>query len=149
MIQYSNEIHQQCFSFLDKDEAESLCSVLVSKTFAEKSVVMSPGERADSCLFLVKGRFAIQQKTDFVGKTQVVGLLDPGAPIGEAGLLLAKKRESTVIAVEKSEVLELLQSDFLEIKKSNPDLALKIMAWLLDRVSKRLQKNSERLAKIL
>ena len=97
MIQYSTEIHQLCFPFLDKDEAEVLLRVLTRKTFAEKSVAMQPGDVAESCFFLIAGKFAVQQATDFAGKTQVVGLLDPGAPVGEAGVLSQKVRKTTVI----------------------------------------------------
>jgi len=149
MIQYSTEIHQLCFPFLDKDEAEVLLSVLTTKTFAEKSVAMEPGEAAASCYFLVAGKFAVQQATDFAGKTQVVGLLDPGAPVGEAGVLSQKVRKTTVIAVAQCEVLELSQGDFVKLKKDEPELAFKILEWLLDRASRRLQKCSERLAKVL
>jgi len=149
MTEYNSEIHQLCFPFLVKDEAEKLFFFLARKTFAEKSFVMQPGDVAVSCLFLVAGKFAVQQATDFVGKSQVVGLLDPGAPVGEAGLLQQQERVSTVVAVEESEVLELSQADFVQIKKDSPELAFKIMEWMLDRTSRRLQKNSERLAKIL
>lgn len=149
MIEYNPEIHQLCFPFLVKAEAEKIFSFLTRKTFSEKSVVMQPGDVAGCCYFLMAGKFAVQQATDFVGKTQVVGLLDPGAPVGEAGLLPQQERVSTVVAVIESEVLELSQGDFVQIKKDSPELALKIMEWLLDRTSRRLQKNSERLAKIL
>jgi len=149
MIQYSTEIHQLCFPFLSEEEAEILFCLLTRKIFSEKTVVMQPGDVADSCFFLVAGRFAVQQGTDFVGKKQVVGLLDSGAPVGEAGLLPQKVRQSTVIAVAPCEVLELSQGDFVKLKRDEPELAFKLMEWLLDRASRRLHKSSERLAKVL
>jgi len=149
MTEYSADIHKLCFPFLLEEEVKTLFLHLVERTFTEKSEVLSPGTPAESCLFLTTGRIAVQQNTDFVGKVQVVGLLDPGAVFGEAGLLDGRNRQSTVIAIEKSTALELPRQDFRTIRQQSPDIAIKILEWLLAKTTLRLQKNSERLAKVL
>ena len=110
---------------------------------------MHPGEEARHCLFVLRGKLAVQKYTDFAERMQVVGLLDSGSPVGEAGLLDGRQRSSMVIAVENTEVLQLTLDGFQNLREHYPDVAIKILMWLLDKVSLRLQKNSERLAKVL
>jgi CRP-like cAMP-binding protein len=104
---------------------------------------------ADCLYLLTAGKIAVRKRTGFSNRMQVVALLDPGAPIGEGGLLPGGTRGATLTAVAESRLLMLSRQDFDEISATDPDLALKFMKWLLERTSQRLKKSSERLAHIL
>jgi CRP-like cAMP-binding protein len=149
MVEYSDELHKRCFAFLEKAETETLLTVMNSVSYKAGDQVFQKGDPADCLYFLRAGRVAVQGKTGFGDRTQVVALLDPGAPVGEKGLLGGRIRGSTIVAVKDSDFFFLSQESFAILVEEQPDLAIKLLKWLLDRVSLRLEKNSERLVHVL
>jgi CRP-like cAMP-binding protein len=149
MVAYSDEIQERCFAFLDKEEAGILLTSMQRVSFASGTVVFEKGDAADSVYFLYSGKVAVQMKTGFGEKMQVVALLDPGAPVGEKGLLGPRTRGATLVAVKDSELLVLSQEAFDLLVDESPALIIKLLKWLLARVSLRLEKNSERLTLVL
>jgi CRP/FNR family transcriptional regulator, cyclic AMP receptor protein len=108
-----------------------------------------PGDPADAVFFLKSGKVGVQTSTGFEDRMQVVALLDPGAAVGEKGLVTTGSREMTVVAIEDSVLYSLGEGAFTKLEKSNPDLALKILKKLLKVSSLRLRSSSERLAHVL
>jgi CRP-like cAMP-binding protein len=149
MIEYSIELQECCFNFLEKAEAEILLKALESVSYAAGTRIFQKGDPADRLYFLQTGRVAVQNKTGFGERMQVVALLDPGAPVGEKGLLGRRTRGATLTAVKDSVLLALSQEAFEILVDEAPVLAIKLLKWLLNRVSLRLEKNSERLAHVL
>lgn len=149
MIEYSAELHKICFSFLEKAETETLLRDMSRVSYKAGDQVFQKGDPADCLYFLQAGRAAVQSKTGFGDRTQVVALLDPGAPVGEKGLLGGRNRGSTVVAVTDSDFFLLSREAFAILVEEEPGLAIKLLKWLLDRVSLRLEKNSERLVHVL
>jgi CRP-like cAMP-binding protein len=81
---------------------------------------------------------------------QVIALLDPGAPVGEKGLCGPRtSRGATLVAVKDTKLLVLSQEAFDMLVADSPALVIKLLKWLLNRVSLRLEKNSERLTHVL
>jgi CRP-like cAMP-binding protein len=149
MIEYSAELHKSCFTFLEKAETETLLRVMSRVSYKAGDQVFQKGDPADCLYFLQAGRVAVQSKTGFGDRTQVVALLDPGAPVGEKGLLGGRNRGATVVAVIDSDFFLLSREAFAMLVEEEPGLAIKLLKWLLDRVSLRLEKNSERLVHVL
>jgi CRP-like cAMP-binding protein len=149
MVEYSVELQECCFNFLEKAEVQTLLAVMKSVSFAAGTQVCQKGDPADCLFFLMIGRVAVQNKTGFGERMQVVALLDPGAPVGERGLLGGRTRGATLTAVKDSELLVLSQEAFDILVDEAPVLVIKLLKWLLNRVSLRLEKNSERLAHVL
>ncbi|GAB6191504.1 cyclic nucleotide-binding domain-containing protein [Desulfocastanea catecholica] len=149
MVVYSDQIRQRCFSFLEKEEARTLLTTMQHVSYAAGTVVFSKGDAADCLYFLHTGKVAVQMKTGFGEKMQVVALLDPGAPVGEKGLLGRQTRGATVVAVKDSELFVLPMEAFDILVDESPVLIIKLLKWLLQRVSLRLEKNSERLTHVL
>lgn len=148
-VVYSDELHQRCFAFLEQEEAKTLLSTMQRVSYAAGTVVFEKGDAADCMYFLHTGKVAVQMKTGFGEKMQVVALLDPGAPVGEKGLLGRQTRGATLVAVKDSELLVLPREAFDILVDESPALIIKILKWLLHRVSLRLEKNSERLTHVL
>ena len=111
--------------------------------------IFKKGDPADCLYLLTAGRVAVQNKTGFGERRQVIALLDPGAPVGEKGLLGSGVRGATVTAVQDSELLILDHESFAKLAGDHPVLAIKVLQWLLHRVSLRLEKSSERLVHVL
>lgn len=149
MVEYSDELQECCFGFLEKEEVKTLLAAMNSVSFTAGTRVCQKGDPADCLYFLRSGRVAVQNKTGFGERMQVVALLDPGAPVGERGLLGPRTRGATLTAVKDSELLVLPQDAFNMLVVEAPGLAIKLLKWLLNRVSLRLEKNSERLAHVL
>ncbi len=148
MVALSAALHE-CCTFLDQAEAETLLAVMQNVSYLAGSEIFKKGDHADCLYFLVKGRVAVQNKTGFGERTQVIALLDPGAPVGEKGLLGGGVRGATLTAVKDSELLALTHESFDEVMRDSPALAIKLLKWLLKRVSLRLEKSSERLVHVL
>ncbi|MGB3213061.1 MAG: cyclic nucleotide-binding domain-containing protein [Desulforhopalus sp.] len=149
MVDYSVGLQESCFPFLEKEEAETLMNVMKRVSCVAGTQIFQKGDPADCLYFIQTGRLAVQNKTGFGEKMQVVALLDPGAPVGEKGLLGQRTRGATLMAVKDSELLALPLDAFDTLINEAPVLAIKLLKWLLNRVSLRLEKSSERLARVL
>jgi len=149
MIEFSVGLQKNIFPFLAAEEARVLLEVMGEVSCAAGTVLFNKSEPADTVYFLVAGKVAVQKSTGFGDRTQVVALLDAGAPVGEGGIVGEQHRGSTVIAVKDSQLLSLSCSAFEKISSEFPGIANRLLRWLLSRVSLRLKKNSDRLAYIL
>lgn len=149
MVDYSAELHESCFPFLEKHETEILFTALESNFFEAGTVIFQKNEPADCVYFVQAGQVAVQNKTGFGERMQVIALLTKGAPVGEKGLLESLTRGATLVAVKDSKLLSLSQESFNALIVESPDIAVKLLKWLLAKVSLRLEKNSERLTHVL
>lgn len=149
MVAYQSDLHASCLSFLEEGEARLLLGVMDTLFCKGGSQLFEHGDRSECMYFIVSGRVAVQNRTGFGDRMQVVALLNAGAPIGERGLLGNSLRGAKVSVVEDAELLRLSMSGFADIVKKQPSLAISVLRWLLDRATLRLQKSSERLAHVL
>ena len=149
MVAFSTALHECCCQFLDQAEAETMLAAMEKVSYSAGREIFKKGDYADCLYILVTGRVAVQNKTGFGDRMQVIALLDPGAPVGEKGLLEDGLRGATLTAVKDSELLILTNESFDQIVSEEPVLAVKLLKWLLKRVSLRLEKSSERLVHVL
>jgi CRP-like cAMP-binding protein len=113
------------------------------------AILFRSGQSAVHFYVLVAGRIAVQKHTGFAERMQVVALLDPGAPLGECGLLKGRQRGATLTAVQPCRLLSLSAQAYEVLAQTHSPLALKLLTWVVGRISLRLQKSSERLALVL
>ena len=149
MVEYSSQLHEECFHFLDKADALTLFRATELVEIKAGTPLYVENEDANCMYVLISGRIAVQKQTGFGDRMQVVALLDPGAPLGESGLLTAQSRGATLTAVADSRLLLLSRDTFAEISINTPSLSVKVLTWLMDRLVLRLKKSSERLAHVL
>ena len=149
MAEYHGETHSQCFSFLDRKEAETLLAAMDWLDLSAGSTLYHSDQSAGHFYVLVTGRIAVQKPTGFGERMQVVALLDAGAPLGESGLLDGQQRGATLTAVLPCRLLVLSSAAFAALTRSHSDLAVKLLSWVVARISLRLKKSSERLALVL
>ncbi len=149
MVEYSVELQERCFAFLEKDEVKKLLEAMKTVSYAGGTTIFKKGDLADCVYFVQDGQVAVQNKTGFGERMQVVALLDPGAPVGEKGVLGPRARGATLVAVKDSRLLTLSQEAFDSLVEHSPVLVIKFLKFLLNRVSLRLEKSSERLTHVL
>ncbi len=134
----------------DQEAVGALSLVLDETDLAIGDVLFDYSDSvADTMYFLSQGHLAVYKKTGFQEKMQVIALLDPGTIVGEGALLAKHRRETRVTAIQESRMWCLTRTDFTAFQKQFPVSACLLLENILARVTLRLEKTSERLARIL
>jgi CRP/FNR family transcriptional regulator, cyclic AMP receptor protein len=133
----------------DDEASHELSSLFTEKTVAAGEVLFDYNDSAEEFYFLRDGHLAVHKFTGFLEKMQVIALLDPGAIVGEGAILQQHVRCTRVTAIEESRLFCLPKMDFFTFQKRFPESGTQILKYLLSIVSLRLEKTSERLARIL
>ncbi len=141
---------EAAFFFLTREERELLTPHLTRRLLAAGEDLFVEGEEGGHMGFLLSGRLAVKKPTEFSGRYQVIALLDPGAIVGESGLLgESRVHGATVTAVRESCLLLLQRRDFVKLANDHPRLAITLLEHLLHIVGLRLQQTSDRLSRVL
>ena len=141
--------YAEVFSFLGVEEQERLASVVTEVTLEQGAFLFEIGDLAAEAFFLGRGRLSVHKKTGFHHKMQVVAILDPGAMVGEAGLLADHLRGVSVRAIENSQLFCLGRQALEALEHSDSQLVTQLLKHLLLISSLRLAKTTERLAQVL
>jgi len=88
------------------------------RSFTKFQAIISQDDDGDSLFAIRRGRVRVTRREE-KGKEVTLGILGAGDCFGEMSLLLGKRREVTVIALEECEILELGKSDFDEFAAQN------------------------------
>ncbi|MCK9174443.1 MAG: Crp/Fnr family transcriptional regulator [Desulforhopalus sp.] len=129
--------------------SESFISALQEQHFAAGEKIFDCGDAVEGLGFILSGRVGIKEQTGFEEKTQIIALLDPGAPLGEKLFTGLDTHAAGAVAVEETHIALLSVDAWVKIREEEPKLACELLEWVLERVSLRLGKASERLAHIL
>lgn len=134
---------------MDERDWQSVYAFCSVKSLVAGRVLFNYGEPGKAIYFIQGGRLGVHKFTGFQKKMQVVALLDKGSVVGEAALLDNHCHKSKVTAVEDSELFRLSIQKYQTLLNEQPELALRLLAYLFSITSLRLEKTSERLAQIL
>jgi predicted acylesterase/phospholipase RssA/CRP-like cAMP-binding protein len=105
------------------------------------------GDLDNSIYIVLSGRFRALAKQD-EGVMHALGDIGEGEPIGEFALFMAEPRSASVVAIRKSIVLELKESEYLEIVASHPAFSTKLARFVVNRLRRNvLQQHLESPAK--
>ena len=99
------------------------------RDFEGGDTLFNAGDAADAGYIVQRGAFRIE---DGGGAEIVVG---PGALIGELALIVAMKRPSTAIALERSSALRVARSLFQRVLENDPAAARRLRDELANRTS--------------
>lgn len=135
--------------FFDNEAQQGFISLCTEEKLNAGAALFDYSELAEKMFFLENGQLAVHKKTGFLQKMQVIALLSPGAVIGEAALLEGHVRDTRIIAIEDSRLFCLERRDFVRFQQEFPESAFRLLEYLLSIASLRLEKTSERLARIL
>lgn len=134
---------------LEPAELERLMARLVLEKKEAGVVLYEDGEPARGMYFLLSGRLAVQKKTSFAGKYQVVALLEEGAIVGERGVFEGQNRSCKMVAVEACQLFFLSAASYREMQISDQQLAVKLLGSLLQSTALRLDFCTSRLVHVL
>lgn len=141
--------YAEVFSFLGVEEQKRLESMVTEVTLEQDAFLFEVGDPAAEVFFLVEGRLSVHKKTGFHRKMQVLAILEPGAMVGEAGLLAGHVRGVSVRGIEKSRLFCLGSQDLEALEHTDSQLVIQLLKRSLWISSLRLAKTAERLAQVL
>jgi CRP/FNR family transcriptional regulator, cyclic AMP receptor protein len=121
------------FSVLHPSERERLVDCATERKFRKGEPLLERGHPGSNMMILVSGRARVTA-TSAEGKEVTLTILEAGMTLGELALLDGKPRSADVVAMDACLVLLLERRDFLPLLTQNPDLALRLMGVLCDRL---------------
>ncbi len=124
------------FSGLDKKELRLIANSCQEREFSAGSVLMQQGGTGAGLFVITKGKVRITQEIHPDRVEEELGTAGPGDVLGEMALLDDLPRSATVIALEDVTTLILPIWDFRSSLRSNPEIALKLLATLSHRLRK-------------
>lgn len=128
--------HVDLFSGLDKKELRVIANSCQERKFPAGSVLMQQGDTGAGLFVITSGHVKITQAVDPDRAEENLGTAGPGDVLGEMALLDDLPRSATVTATEDVTTLILPIWDFRSSLRSNPDIAVKLLATLSHRLRK-------------
>lgn len=121
------------FAGLSAEELEHLSEVAVPRSWDAGEVVFREGDQGDNCYVVREGSLKAT-KTHSDGRTIALTELRAGDMFGELAMFSGEARSATVEAVEATKAVALLGPDVRRLLLGQPDIAIKMLAALTDRI---------------
>jgi NTE family protein len=105
------------------------------------------GDPDNSLYIVLSGRFRALEKQEN-GIMHALGDIGEGEPIGEFALFMSEPRSATMVAIRKSLVLKLTESDYMGIVAKHPAFSTQLTRFVVNRLRRNsLQQHLESSAK--
>jgi CRP/FNR family cyclic AMP-dependent transcriptional regulator len=127
------------FSCLDAEVVRDFEKVAARKRFPKDAIVFSRGDESDS-LYIVRSGKVKAVIHDEEGREIVLAVIGEGECFGEMGVLDGVPRSATIVTQEPTEMLVIRRNDFKKLLSANPDMALNLIAVVLQRLRRADQK---------
>jgi len=121
------------FANLRREELEALADLVGERRVTRDAMVVRRGETDCTLLILVHGRLRAGT-VSAEGREVTIGLMERGAVLGEIALLDGLPRSLDVVAMTDCLLLSIARRDFLPFLSARPELMLRLMALLCDRL---------------
>lgn len=121
------------FDELPDDMLATLAQQVRKHSLNQDEILFHKGDVGDSLFIILSGRIKVFSLDD-QGEEVALNQVSAGEIIGEMSLLDYEPRSASVVALEKTTVLELGREDFMEILKRQPELALSVIRNLSSRL---------------
>jgi CRP/FNR family cyclic AMP-dependent transcriptional regulator len=125
----------EIFSDLEPRELEAIAQVAVPRKWDRGEMIFREGDEGDTCYLLRSGAVVLTREHQD-GRMVALAELRAGALFGELAMFRGETRSATAEAVEVTSAVALLAGDIQRCISRNPDLALKLLASLSERVSR-------------
>lgn len=119
------------FQDLSDAEFEKLGKVATEEQYKTGDTLFHEGDRPDAFYVVKTGEVRIVKK--HAGGDQTLATLSGGDFFGEMGVIEDSPRYASAIVTKPSALIRVKRGDFDELMKSNPQLAIKIMATVARR----------------
>jgi CRP-like cAMP-binding protein len=126
------------FNGLAPKELDALIPAARTVTLKKREELFHKGDQGAQVYVLISGKLKALTTSD-EGDDVVFSILGPGEVLGEIALLGGTPRTATVTAIDPCELLIIDRRDFIAFVRNHPDVAIK----LLDVLAQRLKRVSE------
>jgi CRP/FNR family transcriptional regulator, cyclic AMP receptor protein len=134
----------EVFAGLEQRELEEVAMVAVPRRWDRGEVLFREGDTGDTCYLMRDGAVLLTREHQD-GRLVALAEFRAGDLFGELAMFRGETRSATAEAIEDTSAVALLAADMQRLIRRNPDLALKLLAALAERVStttERLLKQS-------
>jgi CRP/FNR family transcriptional regulator, cyclic AMP receptor protein len=121
------------FAGLDDDAARELRDLLKVRETPGETPLFRLGDSGDAMYLIESGRVRISVKDSF-GHTVTLAELAGGDFFGEMAILDGKARSADATVIEDARLAILSRQDFLGFVRRNPDVALKMLSTITNRL---------------
>jgi CRP/FNR family cyclic AMP-dependent transcriptional regulator len=125
----------EVFADLEARELEAVAQVAVPRRWDRGQVIFREGDSGDTCYLLRSGAVVLTREHQD-GRMVALAELRAGSLFGELAMFRGETRSATAEAVEPATAVALLAADVQRLIRRNPDLALKLLAGLAERISR-------------
>ncbi len=123
------------FANLDDGEYASLAAICTSRDYRRGTEIFSENDPGDGFYILVSGRVKIY-KLSADGREQILHILGPGEPFGEAAVFAGSNFPASAVALAASTVFFIPREPFVDLINRMPQLAMNMMASMSRRMKK-------------
>src|SRR3954451_20678432 len=120
------------FAGLNAPELEELAKVAVPRSYEPGQVVFREGDEGDTCFVIRTG--AVKITREHGGRTIALAELRAGDTFGELSMFGGEVRSATAQALEQTHAVALLAGDIRRLLAGNPEIALKMLETMANRV---------------
>jgi CRP/FNR family transcriptional regulator, cyclic AMP receptor protein len=125
----------EVFGDLEERELAEVAQVAVPRHWDRGEVIFREGDQGDTCYLLRTGAVVLTREHQD-GRMVALAELRAGALFGELAMFRGETRSATAEAIEPTTAVALLASDMQRLIRRSPDLALKFLGTLAERVSR-------------
>ncbi len=123
------------FSSLDNQQLLKVVDLIIHKEYKKGELLIFEGETLNSLVIVDKGQTKAFRTTQ-EGREQILHLFSEGDFFGERNLLRDQISNYSVEALEETHVCLIQKNDFQMLVQNHPDIALKIMEELCQRLDR-------------
>lgn len=121
------------FGGLDAEMRGQILAQAVARAYPRGSTLLRRGDPGTGMVLLLEGRVRIGVTSED-GREVTLGILGPGDALGEMALLDGEERSADAVALEACSVLLLERGRFLRLLRETPDIALRLLVVLTERL---------------
>ncbi len=123
------------FECLEQDELAGLASVTSLQRFSQNALVILAEDRGDSFFVIRSGKVKVSV-TGPDGREIILSILGDGEFFGELSLLDGHPRSADVTTLERTELLVISRSDFVQVIDEHPVIPTHLVVTLASRLRK-------------
>jgi CRP/FNR family transcriptional regulator/CRP/FNR family cyclic AMP-dependent transcriptional regulator len=121
------------FSEMGDEDLARIAGLLIERRFPKHKTIVQEGLPGDYMYVIREGRVQVSKLSDD-GREKILEFLDEGDFFGEMSLLDDAPRSATVRALSDAKILALSRSDFLNVMRRSPDVAMAVVQELTRRL---------------
>jgi len=116
------------FGKLPAKELEYVARSVKERVYESGTVIVKEGDPGLGFFLITEGRVDVSHKDHRIRE------MGPGEFFGEMALMEEAPRSATVTALERTRCLQLVRWDFRALLKENPDLAVRMLEVVVQRL---------------